>query len=581
MNTIRIALAQINATVGDLSGNTDLIIDYIGRARDMAADIVAVPELAITGYPPEDLLLKPHFTRQNRLALDRVIEASRGLVVITGFVDTDGSDIYNAAAVISDRRLIDIYRKVFLPNYGVFDEARYFQSGVRAPVYQLKDARIGVNICEDIWNPGGPARAQALIGDAHLIVNISSSPYYAAKSHVRERMLCTRAEDNAVALAYCNLVGGQDELVFDGNSLVIDEDGLVIARGKTFEEDLLTADINIERVFSERLHDPRRRSERHSASNEQVEIIPIPTVESNSRQRPAIPARASAERGAERTMDEIYAALVVGARDYTRKNGFDKVYLGLAGGIDSALTAVIAADAIGPENVKAVFMPTKFSSTESARDAKALADNLGISLVTIPIEETFKDYLKMLAPSFDGAAEDVTEENLQARVRANILMALSNKFHGLVLSTGNKSELSVGYSTLYGDMVGGFNVLKDVFKTTVYLLAEYVNRRGNSPVIPEYIITRPPSAELRENQRDEDTLPPYAVLDAILKSYVERDLSAESIIAAGFDPETVKWVFRRVDAAEYKRRQSPPGIKITPRAFGRDRRMPITNKFHN
>ncbi len=577
MNTIRIALAQINPTVGDLDRNADLIINYIGRARDAGAEIAAFPELVITGYPPEDLLLKPHFTLQNRLALDRIIASSKGLIVIVGFVDTDGSDIYNAAAVISGGKLLDVYHKVFLPNYGVFDEERYFQSGVRLPVYQVKDARVGVNICEDIWYPGGPAKTQALAGDAHLVVNISSSPYHAGKSQDRERMLSTRAADNAVALAYCNLVGGQDELVFDGNSLIFDEDGRIAARGKSFEEDLVVADINIERVFSQRLHDPRRRRERHEADSEHIEIISA-VLDNGLRPRPPIAGRAASFREG---VAEIYSALVVGTRDYVRKNGFDKAYLGLSGGVDSALTAVIAAEAIGPDSVRAVFMPTKFSSPESGRDARTLAENLGVSFEVISIEDAFEGYLKMLSTSFDGLAEDVTEENIQARIRGNVLMALSNKFHGLVLSTGNKSEMSVGYSTLYGDMVGGFQVLKDVFKTTVYLLAEYVNKRGGAPVIPEFILTRPPSAELRENQRDDDTLPPYPVLDAILKAYIERDMSADSIAASGFDREIVQWVIRRVDAAEYKRRQSPPGIKITPRAFGRDRRMPITNKYHN
>jgi NAD+ synthase (glutamine-hydrolysing) len=579
MSTIRVALAQINTTVGDIAGNTELIIDHIERARQLGADLVAVPELAVTGYPPEDLLLKTHFVRENRCALDRIIAASDGIIAIVGFVDTDGSDIFNAAATIVDGKLVDIYHKIFLPNYGVFDEERYFQSGNQSSVLVIEDVRIGVNICEDIWYPGDPARAQALAGDAHLIINISSSPYHAGKRYDRERMLCTRAEDNAVALVYCNLVGGQDELVFDGNSLVIDENGHVIARGKSFEEDLVVADINTERVFSERLHDPRRRREKVKA----MQCDSLRIVEASYKLRPAAGRPPIPGRDEQRPEEaaEIFLALVVGTRDYVRKNGFDKVYIGLSGGIDSALTAVIAAQALGPENVNAVFMPTRFSSSESGQYAQQLAENLGISFQVIPIEETFSDYLKMLKPRFNGLPQDVTEENLQARIRGNILMALSNKFRGLVLSTGNKSELSVGYSTLYGDMVGGFCVLKDVPKTLVYKLADYVNRRGPKPVIPEYIITRAPSAELRPDQRDEDTLPPYPVLDAILERYIEKDMSAEAIIAEGFDPRTVRWVVRAVDAAEYKRRQSPPGIKISTRAFGRDRRMPITNKYHN
>ena len=579
MNTIRVALAQINSTVGDLAGNTDLVIDYIARARTISADLVAFPELALTGYPPEDLLLKPHFVRDNLEALNKVIAATQDLIVVVGFVDTDGSDIYNAAAVIAGGKLVDSYRKNFLPNYGVFDEERYFQRGTRCPVFSLGEARVGLNICEDIWYPGGPTKMQALVGDAHLIINISSSPYHARKIFDRERMLCTRAEDNAVALAYCNTFGGQDELVFDGNSVIINEEGSIVARGRAFAEDLVVADINIERVFSERLHDPRRRREKlQVAADGSLYSIEIKDAVRHPREKPPLPARVE-----ERLEDiaEIYTALVTGTRDYVRKNAFDKVYLGLSGGIDSALTAVIAADAIGADGVNAVYMPTRYSAPESGRDARELAENLGIHFQVVEIEETFKDYLRMMAPSFNGLPEDTTEENLQARIRGNILMALSNKFHGLVLSTGNKSEMSVGYSTLYGDMVGGFSLLKDVPKTLVYELVKHVNARGDRPVIPEYIITRPPSAELRPNQKDQDTLPPYSVLDDILEAYIEKDMSAEAITESGFPAETVRWVVNRVDSAEYKRRQSPPGIKITSRAFGRDRRMPITNKYHN
>ncbi len=579
MNRIRVALAQINPTVGDIGANTDLILHYLEKAVGSGADIIAFPELAVTGYPPEDLLLKPHFVQDNRRALNRIVAATADSIVIVGFVDSDGSDIYNAAAVISAGRLAHVYRKTFLPNYGVFDEERYFQSGSECPVLLRGEKRIGLNICEDIWYPGGPAKVQALSGDAQLIVNISASPYHARKSVDRERMLCTRAEDNAVALAYCNLIGGQDELVFDGNSLVINEAGHVIARGRAFEEDLIVADIDIEQVFSERLHDPRRRREKIRArTSESLRLVSLGEAREAEQDRPSL-ALEPAENVGE--IEEVYRALVIGTRDYVRKNGFDKIYLGLSGGIDSALTAAIAADALGAANVHAVFMPTRYSSGESGRDAKALASNLGIPYRVIPIEETFKSYLGMMAPVFEGLTEDTTEENLQARIRGNILMALSNKFRGLVLSTGNKSEMSVGYSTLYGDMVGGFAVLKDVPKTLVYRLSDYVNRRGPDPVIPEYIITRAPSAELRANQSDQDTLPPYPVLDAILEAYVERDKSAESIIGMGFSPEVVRWVLGRVDAAEYKRRQSPPGIKITPRAFGRDRRMPITNKYRS
>jgi NAD+ synthase (glutamine-hydrolysing) len=576
---IRVALAQINPTVGDFARNAEMVLDYMARARGAGADIVAFPELALTGYPPEDLLLRPHFVRENRRALDLVIEAASDLVVVIGFVDTDGSDIYNAAAVIAGGRLVTGYHKTFLPNYGVFDEERYFQSGTSAPVFAFGESRVGVNICEDIWYPGGPAKLQSLVGDAHLIVNISASPYHAGKSLDRERMLCTRAEDNAVALAYCNLYGGQDELVFDGNSLIINEAGHIIARGLAFEEDLIVADINAERVFAERLRDPRRRREKlRVREDESVHLIEVSDALKPYRERPALGERADRRPG---QSEEVYLALVTGMRDYVRKNGFDKIYLGLSGGIDSAITAVIAADAVGPEHVHTVFMPTRYSSYESARDARSLAENLGVRFQVIEIEGTFKEYIRMLGPSFDGLPEDTTEENIQARIRGNILMALSNKFHGLVVSTGNKSEMSVGYSTLYGDMAGGFALLKDVPKMLVYELARYVNSRGPKPVIPDYIITRAPSAELRPDQRDQDTLPPYPVLDAILEAYIEKDMSAESIIEMGFPADTVRWVIHRVDSAEYKRRQSAPGIKITPRAFGRDRRMPITNKYHN
>jgi len=579
MNIIRVALAQINPIVGDLAGNADRVLDYINRARTAGADLVAFPELALTGYPPEDLLLKPHFVRANLEALDRIIAATNDLIVIVGYVDTDGSDIYNAAAIIAGGKLVNSYHKNYLPNYGVFDEERYFQRGTTCPVFSLGEARIGLNICEDIWYPGGPTKVQALVGDAHLIINISSSPYHAGKMQDRERMLCTRAEDNAVALAYCNLVGAQDELVFDGNSVIIDEDGRIIARGLAFAEDLVVADINVERVFSERLHDPRRRREKlQTSADDSLYFIEIKNEPQPSTVRPPLPSRGNQRLEAK---EEIYRALVIGTRDYVLKNGFDKVYLGLSGGIDSALTAVIAADAIGAEGVNGIFMPTRYSSSESERDARLLAANLGMHYQVIEIEDTFKQYLKMMMSSFDGLAEDATEENIQARIRGNILMALSNKFRGLVLSTGNKSEMSVGYSTLYGDMAGGFAVLKDVPKTLVYELAEFVNHRGPIPVIPDYVITRPPSAELRPDQKDQDTLPPYSVLDEILESYIERDMSAEAISETGFEIETVRWVVSRVDSAEYKRRQSAPGIKITPRAFGRDRRMPITNKYHN
>jgi NAD+ synthase (glutamine-hydrolysing) len=576
MSTLHLALAQINTTVGDIAGNTARVIASIERARTAQADIVAVPELALPGYPPEDLLLKTQFIEANLKALREIVAASKGITSIIGFVDKT-SDIHNAAAVICDGELKGVYHKIYLPNYSVFDEFRYFRAGESAPVFALGDALIGVNICEDIWYPGGPTQVQALAG-AHVIINLSASPYHAGKWRDRERMIATRAEDHAVAIAYVNLVGGQDELVFDGNSLIVDERGQVMARGKTFDEDFIVADINTDRVFKERLHDPRRRQERPEAEtvglSTQRILLSDSRLSSVQRSKITPPMPAPLER-----VQEVYLALVTGTRDYFRKNGFKKAVLGLSGGVDSALVACIAADALGSENVTCVFMPTRYSSTESSRDAEQLARNLGTEYRVVAIEDTFNQYLEMMQPLFEGTPMGVAEENIQARIRGNILMALSNKFGALVLSTGNKSENSVGYCTLYGDMCGGFAVIKDVPKLLVYELCAYVNKRSRKPVIPEYIITRPPSAELRDNQKDQDTLPPYEILDAILELYVEQDLSTEAIIAEGFAEETVRWVARQVDLNEYKRRQAAPGIKITTRAFGRDRRMPITNRF--
>lgn len=580
MSIIRIALAQINTTVGDFAGNTSKIIASIERARTEGADVVALPELAIPGYPPEDLLLKPQFIGANLKALDEIVAASKGITSIVGFIDKT-SDIHNAAAVICDGELKGVYHKIYLPNYGVFDEYRYFQAGEVAPVFRLGDVVIGVNICEDIWYPGGPTQVQALAG-AHLIVNLSASPYHAGKWRARERMLATRAEDHAIAVAYVNLVGGQDELVFDGNSLIFDERGQTIARGKTFDEDFIVADINAERVFNERLHDPRRRQEKAEAATNGLSVERIVLRDSNppgSARNKIIPALAAPLS----KVEEIYLALVTGTRDYFRKNGFRRAVLGLSGGVDSALVACLAAAALGAENVTCVFMPTRYSSNESSRDAELLAQNLGTPYHVVPIEETFNQYLEMMQPVFADTQMGVAEENIQARIRGNILMALSNKFGALVLSTGNKSENSVGYCTLYGDMCGGYAVIKDVPKMLVYELCEYVNKRegvkDGGAVIPEYIITRAPSAELRDNQTDQDTLPPYEILDAILERYVETDLSIEAIVAEGFNEDTVRWVARQVDLNEYKRRQAAPGIRITTRAFGRDRRMPITNRY--
>jgi len=573
MPGFRVGLAQINTTVGDLKGNVARILDYIAKARAAGVDLVAFPEMAITGYPPEDLLLRPQFVRDNLDALSRVVEGSQGITAIVGFVAAD-HDIYNAAAVIHDGRLVDVYRKQYLPNYGVFDEDRYFEIGTSCAVYEVAGVGVGVNICEDIWYPEGPAQAQAYAG-AQVIVNISSSPFQAGKRAYRERMLSTRASDAAAMICYVNLIGGQDELVFDGNSMVFDPEGNVLARAKSFEEDLLICDLNLDKVIQARLHGPRRRKERpvfDGALPQRLTVSEAPLQP----EKPLLPARDSESLEG---VAEVYAGLVVGTRDYVRKNGFSQVVIGLSGGIDSSVVAVIAVDALGPENVVGVAMPSRFSSPGSRTDAQALADNLGMKLLTIPIEDAFNVYLDMLSTEFAGTEFGVAEENIQTRIRGNILMALSNKFGWLVLPTGNKSEMATGYSTLYGDMAGGYAVIKDVPKTLVYKLVEYRNDREGRAVIPESVLLKPPSAELRPDQLDTDMLPPYEVLDPIMQAYVEEDKGLADLVAAGFDEQVVKRVITMIDRNEYKRRQAPPGVKITPRAFGRDRRLPIANRY--
>jgi NAD+ synthase (glutamine-hydrolysing) len=573
MTTLRIALAQINTTVGDLEGNELKVATQIALARQLGADIVAFPELAIPGYPPEDLLLKPSFVDANRAALERVAREVRDITAIVGYVDRD-DDIHNAAAVLHGGELAAVYHKTYLPNYSVFDEDRYFGAGERPLVFSLGDVRVGVNICEDIWYPAGPTKAQALAG-AQLVINISASPYHAGKGAARERMLATRAADNVIYVAFCNLVGGQDELVFDGGSVILDVRGETVARGKLFAEDLVVADLDLTGVFRQQLHDPRRRKERALQAAEAVRQVALPRGATTAT-RPSITVQV------EPRLDpraEVYEALVVGTRDYVRKNGFSKVVIGLSGGIDSALTAAVAADALGAENVTVVFMPSRYSSVDSREDASQLARNLDIRYTTVPIDDTFQAYLDMLAEPFAGTEPNVAEENIQARIRGNILMALSNKFGWLVLTTGNKSEMSVGYATLYGDMAGGYAVIKDVPKDLVYKLAQYVNDRAGREIVPRRIFDKAPTAELRPNQTDQDTLPPYPVLDGILHAYVEEDRSMEEIVALGYDPATVAEVLRMVDRTEYKRRQAPPGVRITPRAFGKDRRLPITNRY--
>lgn len=578
MRTLRIALAQIDATVGDLDGNAQKVIENIQKAKKLGVDIVAFPELAITGYPPEDLVLKPKFVADNIDRLQKIATETKGINAIVGFVDVKG-DLYNAAAVLHDGRAVGVYHKMFLPTYGVFDEDRYFQAGTDYPVFAFGDVRVGVNICEDIWYPVGPATVQAY-GGAELIININGSPYHAAKRASRERMLATRAMDELVIVAYVNMVGGQDELVFDGGSAIFDQRGELIARGSQFEEDLVVADLDVEAVFHTRLHDPRRRKERRVFEVPQgveAQVVQVPPLAPHP--KPPLSERKPTLYEPPGGPSEIYAALVLGTRDYTLKNGFKQAIIGLSGGIDSSLTVVIACDALGPENVRGVRMPSRFTSKASLEDAEELATNLGIPLDTISIEPAFQSMLDMLAEAFRGTPFGTAEENIQARIRGNILMALSNKFGHLVLTTGNKSELAVGYSTLYGDMAGGYSVLKDVTKTKVYELARYRNSVGPKPLIPERVFAKAPSAELRPGQRDVDALPPYEILDPIVQAYVEEDKSFEEIVAMGYDEQVVKRVISMIDRSEYKRRQAPPGIKITPRAFGRDRRLPITNRY--
>jgi NAD+ synthase (glutamine-hydrolysing) len=581
MRNLRVALAQMNSTVGALEENASRMIERIGQAKTAGVDIIAFPELALTGYPPEDLVLKPEFIADNLRELDRVAASVDDLTAVVGFVDSDGSDIYNAAAIIQRGRVIGCHRKFYLPNYGVFDELRYFKAGTQWAVYEVRGVKIGVSVCEDIWYPNGPAAAQQAAG-AEVIVNINASPFRSGKHEQRYRMIATRASDGLSYVCYLNMVAGQDELVFEGGSMIFDQNGDRIAQGKFFEEDVLLADLDADAVFSARLHDTRRR--------QSVPIIaPTPSMQATTittplaartdhDRRPAVSPHLCPEP---EPAEEIYGALVLGTRDYVCKNGFQKVVMGLSGGIDSSLTACIVADAIGPDNLIGVSNPSRYSSAGSKTDAQQLAENLGITFMTIPIEDTFDAYLRTLAEPFAGTDPNITEENIQARIRGNIWMALSNKFGYLVVTAGNKSEMAVGYSTLYGDMAGGFAILKDVFKTTVYQLANYKNESAGRDVIPRAVLEKAPSAELRPDQRDIDSLPPYDILDGILRLYVEDDRSATDIVAHGYDAETVTRVINLVDHSEYKRRQAPPGIKISTRAFGKDRRLPITNRYRD
>ncbi|TAN40404.1 MAG: NAD+ synthase [Nitrospirae bacterium] len=581
MTFLRLALAQMNPVVGDLSGNAGRIIRTLKKAVKEQADIVVFPELALTGYPPEDLILKPQFIADNMAEMKRISSHAPGITAIIGFVDAgEKGGLYNAAAVISGGKLIDIYHKILLPNYGVFDEVRYFKPGKRVPVYSIPATRpavrFGINICEDIWHAAGPARQQSLAG-AELIININASPYETGKPECRRRLIQQRAAENSVVIAYLNTVGGQDELVFDGLSMVYDHTGCLIAQAKAFAEELMIVDLDLGKTRKYRRLRGLCDKPRVAKTAPALQEIRVPAAR--------VPARHTMRKagfsGILIQEEEIYRALMLGTADYIRKNGFKGAVIGLSGGIDSSLVAAVAADAIGRENVTGVFMPSEFTSQESREDAFLLAENLGITITELPIGKLLQEYKRSLVHQFEGLAEDITEENLQARIRGNLLMALSNKFGWIVLTTGNKSEMSVGYATLYGDMAGGFAVIKDVPKTLVYRVCRWRNLQREGGVIPARVLVKEPTAELRPDQKDSDSLPPYEILDPILKAYIEEEISFEEIVRLGYDAATVKRVISLVDRSEYKRRQSPPGIKITGRAFGRDRRFPITNRYRS
>jgi len=569
---MRLALAQINTTVGDLDGNRERILQAIAEARDAEADLVLLPELAVTSYPPEDLLLRPGFIRAAEESLQEIARETHGLVALVGFPHFD-RDLYNACAVCADREVKAVYRKRFLPNYGVFDEDRYFAPARDCLLLELGGTLIGPTICEDMWQPGPPATDLALAG-AQLLTNISASPFHVCRDREREEMFATRARDNACFVAFCNAVGGQDELIFDGHSLVLDEEGHVLARAPGFEEALLIVDIDPADAVGRRLRDVRRRAlARERGTEPDVPVVELGDCRSHDdRIEPFLAERLS-------ELEQMRLALELGLRDYVVKNGFSEIVVGVSGGIDSALTAALAVEALGADRVHCVSMPSRYSSEPTRGDARRLAEDLGTDFRELPINGAVDALESILAESFASREPDLAEENLQARIRGVLLMALSNKFGWLVVATGNKSELSVGYATLYGDMAGGFALLKDVFKTDVFRLARHLNERAGREFIPATIIERAPSAELRDDQLDEDSLPPYPALDRVLEAFVEQDRSREELSRDGFDPDVVERALALIDRAEYKRRQAPPGVRLTPKAFGRDRRTPITNRW--
>ena len=561
--------------VGDLGGNRRRIVERLEEARGGGADLVLFPELAVTGYPPEDLLLRPGFVRAAEASLRQLAESAHDIVALVGFPHLD-RDLYNACALCADGEVKAIYHKRFLPNYGVFDELRYFAPGDDLLLVRVGETTVGPTVCEDVWQPGPPATDLALAG-AELIANISASPYHVGKEREREDMLVTRARDNVAFLAFCNAVGGQDELVFDGHSVVVDDEGRVLARAPGFEEALVVVDLDPGDVVGRRLTDARRRS----LARERGGIPAVPVLQAGGERRPSDGTRPGRVVPFDDELEQTRRALELALRDYVGKNGFREVVVGVSGGIDSALTAALAAEALGPERVHAVSLPSGFTSEETRTDARLLAESLGLDFRELEIQPVVDAFLGVLAPHFEGREPDEAEENLQARVRGVLLMALSNKFGWLVVTTGNKSELSVGYATLYGDMAGGFALLKDVYKTDVWRLARFLNERAGRELIPASTIARAPTAELRAGQVDEDSLPPYLDLDRVLKEYVEEDRSREELIADGFDRALVERALALIDRAEYKRRQAPPGVKLHPKAFGRDRRTPITNRWQD